>query len=161
MRKDARDKLWDEIKKYRKLFKSFEFRGKVLSYASSLDNYLGRALTQYFIRDDKYSEGLRLISSLNFDKKIQIFEHVPIRKKENHKKAVLGLRVFQRVRNIAAHSHFVFAKDLQNLLRDRRALIALSNYPNNMDALFVQTQISIVELMQTKAFQNKMLKNSY
>ena len=138
------------------MFNNHEFRGKVLSYASSPDNYLERALTQYSIRDDKYPEGLQIISSLNFDRKIQIFEHLPIRKKGNHKKAVLGLRAFQKIRNIAAHSQFV--KDIHHLLHDRRAMVALSNYPNNMDALLAQTEISLLKLMQTKAFFNKNAK---
>ena len=68
------------------------------------------------------------------------------------------LKVFQKIRNIVAHSSYVTTAEVAKLLENSQIKTAMSDYPKNLEALYIMTQVSLVKLRETRAFHNQNAK---
>ena len=146
----------------RELFSDKEFIGTILRLSSLLEMSLDCALAQYFVRDDRIQEGLDLIlSEMTFSKKIEILAKLPIRRNiVSHKKAIVRLRRFRRIRNIAAHSWALSISETRKLLNNSEYKAILRDYPNGTKREFQSARDSLHRLLRTKEFLNSNLEKS-
>ncbi len=138
--------------KVKSLFSNRDFVGAVIRYTALLEFELDGLLAQYFLREDRIEGGISLlIPHLRFDDKVGILAKLPIRKPlTSFTRAVVGLRRFQRIRNIAAHSWTISSAQIKRLLSGAEYRRMLEDYPAGLDQEFMSTRDSLERLSRVK-----------
>ena len=138
------------------LFSDSSFVGDVLRKTTQLEFDLDAVLTQYFIRSDRFEAAMELLlPELTFGRKIDLLTHLPLRKSLlSYGRAIEGLRKFQRIRNIVAHSPHVSFSTAKKLARDGNYKRLLHDYPEGLLAEFGQTARSLIRLLRVREFQD-------
>lgn len=135
------------------LFSNRDFVGVVIRYTALLEFELDGLLAQYFLREDRIEVGISLlIRHLSFGDKVGTLAKLPIRKPlVSFRRAVVGLRRFQRIRNTAAHSWTISSAEVKRLLSgaeyNRRML---EDYPAGLDQEFMSTRDALERLSRVK-----------
>ncbi len=144
---------WNE-RKVKDLFSDSNFIGDVLRFTALLEFELDCLLAQYFLREDRIEDGLTfLISSLNFNSKVETLAKLRIRKSiDSFPRAIAGLRRFRKIRNIAAHNWTVSFSDVRNIMGGVEYQKMLLDYPIGLKKEFYETRKCLWRLARVKEF---------
>jgi hypothetical protein len=103
-------------------------RGKILSDSVEVELNLEGFICDYFFKKNSHRKNALfwyLLSPLDFNRKIQLFEKIPyLKKRKNHDKVVKSLKYIQSVRNRVAHDFLMVPKSEWNklVIRDPKKL---------------------------------------
>jgi hypothetical protein len=138
------------------LFSDRKFIGSILRHTTLLEFELNGLLAQYFIRSDRYEEAMELLlPELSFGRKIDLFKRLPIRKSlKSYQTAISGLRRFQRIRNIVAHTPHISRSRSKEFTKDGNYKRILHDYPEGTLDEFRNTSRSLTRLLRVKEFIN-------
>jgi len=138
------------------LFSSSQFVGDVLRQTTRLEFDLDTVLAQYFIRSDRYEAAMEfLIPEISFGRKIDLFSNLQIRKSLlSYRRSIAGLRKFQKIRNIIAHSPHVSFTKAKKLARDGNYRKMLHGFPDGMLEESNGTARSLSRLLRVREFRN-------
>jgi len=142
------------------LLHDHSFVGHVLRTSTLAEFDLEILLTVYFTRDDRSEEFLRsIIPHVTFDRKIQILDQLPLRKKlKTVSRVIPNLRRLKKIRNLVAHSAVISPKRVKKLLENREIAQLLLLYPDSLEEISRQIQRDFLYLANVKEFRH--MKNS-
>ena len=148
------------MKKYFEVVKLFSdriFVWDVLRFSTLLEFELNGVLTQYFIRSDRYESAMEfLLPELSFGRKIDLLTRISIRKSLlSYQRAVTGLRKFQKIRNIVAHSPILSTSKAKSLSKDGNYKRIIHEYPEGMQEEWWLTSRSLLRLLRVREFKNQ------
>jgi len=139
------------------LLSDHSFVGHVLRTSSLAEFDLDILLTVYFTRDDRSEEFLQsIIPHVTFDRKIQILDQLPLRKKlKTVSRITPNLRRLKKIRNLVAHSAVISPKRVKKLLENHELARLLLDYPDSLEEISRQIRRDFLYLANLKEFRHK------
>jgi hypothetical protein len=139
------------------LLHDHSFVGHVLRTSALAEFDLDILLTVYFTRDDRSEEFLQsIIPNVTFDRKIQILEQLPLRKKlKTVSRVIPNLRRLKKIRNLVAHSAVISPKKVEKLFQDNEVARLLLDYPGSLEEISQQIRRDFLYLANLKEFRHK------
>jgi hypothetical protein len=132
-----------------------EFVAEVLKETCNLEEDLDFALSLYFCGPGRHFTFMGIVSShIQFSAKIKMLEDIPARKSlKSRVQAITGLRRFQRIRNIVAHTILARPSKVRNLCDDETIRGMVLQYPQKMEEEFRRVRNSLYHLTRSREWK--------